>query len=101
MSYYTGLSLVSMREGVTIPAPADQQLQVTGIPAGHWINYVTWAKDGRTIAFTTRSAGVTTAVCIPGHTTVLISQKGLLPDKVRDGKGTGGVKSAPRALPMN
>ena len=57
MSYYTALSLVTMGDATTIPAPPDQQLQVTGIPAGHWINFVTWAKDGRTIAFTTRSAG--------------------------------------------
>lgn len=57
MSYYTGLSLVTMGPGTTIPAPPDQQLQVTGIPAGLWINFVTWAKDGNTIAFTTRSAG--------------------------------------------
>lgn len=62
MSYYTALSLVSMQEGVTIPAPADQQRQITGIPEGQWINYVTWAKNGKTIAFTTRSAGAVTPV---------------------------------------
>lgn len=58
-----------MQEGVTIPAPADQQRQVTGIPEGQWINYVTWAKSGKTIAFTTRSAGGATLAGSPvaGH----------------------------------
>lgn len=57
MSYYTALSLVAMGPETSIPAPPEQQLQVTGIPAGLWINFVTWAKDGKSIAFTTRSAG--------------------------------------------
>ena len=57
MSYYTDLALVSMLEDTVIPAPPEHQLPITGIPDGHWINFVTWARDGTHLAFTLRSAG--------------------------------------------
>ena len=58
MSYYTSLALVSMLEDTIIPAPPEHQLPITGITPGHWINFVTWSRDGATLAFTLRSAGV-------------------------------------------
>ena len=58
MSHYTSLALVSMLEDTVIPAPPEQQLPISGIAPGHWINFVTWSHDGATLAFTLRSAGV-------------------------------------------
>ena len=58
MSYYTSLALVSMLDDTIIPAPPEQQLPISGIAPGHWINFVTWSHDGATLAFTLRSAGV-------------------------------------------
>ena len=57
MSYYTSLALVSMADDTIIPAPPEQQLPISGIAPGHWINFVTWSHDGATLAFTLRSAG--------------------------------------------
>ena len=57
MSHYTSLALVSMLEDTIIPAPPEQQLPISGIAPGHWINFVTWSHDGATLAFTLRSAG--------------------------------------------
>ena len=70
MSYYTDLALVSMLDDTIIPAPPDQQLPITGIPAGHWINFVTWARDGVHLAFTLRSAG-TAGLLRPGSSLLL------------------------------
>ncbi len=57
MSHYTSLALVSMADDTIIPAPPEQQLRISGIAPGHWINFVTWSHDGATLAFTLRSAG--------------------------------------------
>jgi len=57
MSHYTSLALVSMADDTVIPAPPEQQLPISGIAPGHWINFVTWSHDGTTLAFTLRSAG--------------------------------------------
>lgn len=55
MSYYTGLSIVP--SDTLVPAPPEAMMEVTGYPAGAWLNYVTWSPDGTYIAFTTRSPG--------------------------------------------
>jgi Tol biopolymer transport system component len=72
MSYYTGLSIVP--SDVLVPAPPEAMMEVTGYPAGAWLNYVTWSPDGSYIAFTTRSPGMWTGA---GHD-VTVSRDWLL-----------------------
>lgn len=56
MSHYTRLSIVSLAPGVTLPAPdSAASIDVTGVPAGCAINFVTWSRDGATLAFTVRA----------------------------------------------
>ena len=57
MSHYTGLSLAQMTDSLVLPAPLEATLPITGFPQGMWINLVSWAQDGRHIAFTVRSPG--------------------------------------------
>ena len=57
MSHYTGLSLAQMTDSLVLPAPLEDTLPITGLPEGMWINLVSWAQDGRHIAFTVRSSG--------------------------------------------
>ncbi len=61
MSHYTGLSLVRMSDSLVLPAPLEDTLQISGLPPGMWINLVSWAQDGRHVAFTVRSPGETSA----------------------------------------
>ena len=63
MGHYTGLSVVQLGEGVVVPAaearklglPSAVEVAVTGLPEGCGINFVTWAHDGKRIAFTVRA----------------------------------------------
>ena len=63
MGRYTGLSVVQLGDGVVVPAaearklgmPSAVEVPVKGLPEGCGINFVTWAKDGKRIAFTVRA----------------------------------------------
>ena len=63
MGHYTGLSVVQLGDGVVVPAaearklgmPSAVEVAVTGLPEGSGINFVTWARDGKRIAFTVRA----------------------------------------------
>jgi len=64
MGHYTALSVVKLGEGVVVPAAEAKKLgmnssavevEVTGLPEGCGINFVTWATDGKRIAFTVRA----------------------------------------------
>lgn len=55
---YTGLGLLDLTDTVMLPAPARDETRITGYPEGFWLNYVTWSKDSRHIAFAVRSPGV-------------------------------------------
>lgn len=63
MGHYTGLSVVQLGEGVVVPAaearklglPSAVEVPVTGLPEGCGINFVTWSRDGKRIAFTVRA----------------------------------------------
>ena len=63
MGHYTGLSVVRLGDGVVVPAaearklglPSAVEIPVTGLPDGCGINFVTWSRDGKRIAFTVRA----------------------------------------------
>jgi hypothetical protein len=57
MTYYTALAVAPFADDLMLPIREGVARQISGIPEGMWINYVTWAPDGKTIAFTLRSAG--------------------------------------------
>ena len=57
MSYYTQLALIKVTDDITIPVPPEQQLVITGVPPGRWLNFPSWSRDGTKFAFTVRSAG--------------------------------------------
>ena len=57
MSYYLAGRYVPFTDDVSIPLDEGHGQPITGIPAGYWINYVTWSPEGTHIAFTLRSAG--------------------------------------------
>ena len=63
MGHYTGRSVVRLGDGVVVPAaearrlgmPSAVEVPVTGLPEGSGINFVTWSRDGKRIAFTVRA----------------------------------------------
>jgi dipeptidyl aminopeptidase/acylaminoacyl peptidase len=60
-SYYTSMTIAPFSEALVLPLrgkpPGAGTVPITGIPAGMWINYASWAPDGAALAFTLRSAG--------------------------------------------
>jgi hypothetical protein len=52
-----GFALVDVTDDLILPAPAEQELRITGYPEGFWINLVTWSRDSTHISFTVRSPG--------------------------------------------
>lgn len=40
-----------------VPAPVELTRPITGFPVGSWLNYVSWSRDSKHIAFTVRSPG--------------------------------------------
>ena len=55
--FHAGLGLLDLTDTVMLPAPAHEETRITGYPEGRWLNYVTWSKDSRHIAFAVRSPG--------------------------------------------
>ena len=53
MGYNTALAVAPLRLG----EPPGPPRFITGIPAGTWLNYVSWSPSGGHIAFTVRGSG--------------------------------------------
>ena len=53
-----GLGVLDFTDDLVLPAPAQTELKITGYPEGWWLNYVTWSKDSRQLAFSVRCPGV-------------------------------------------
>jgi hypothetical protein len=57
MSYYTGLAIGRFDDELTLPMADGHAMPITGIPADHGINEVSWSRNGKHVAFAARHLG--------------------------------------------